>query len=124
MKNLLAVLSLCLSFSASAEISLYAKQEIAYLFTNLKSSGCEFNRNGTWYKAGEAADHLNQKYEYLLKKGYISTTEDFIARAASESSMSHKAYVVRCGKVETKSAAWFKEALNKYRSEAAAPKTL
>jgi Family of unknown function (DUF5329) len=123
MKKLLAVLVLFVSFSASAEVSPNARQEISYLFTHLKSSGCEFNRNGSWYKADAAADHLNQKYEYLLDKGYISTTEDFIARAASESSMSHKAYIVKCSGTDTKSAAWFKDALKKYRSEAAAAKT-
>jgi Family of unknown function (DUF5329) len=121
MKKLLAVFALFVSFSASAEVSPNAKQEISYLFTHLKSSGCEFNRNGSWYKADAAADHLNQKYEYLLKKGYISTTEDFIARAASESSMSHKAYIVKCGDAETKSTAWFKDALTEYRNKAAAP---
>ena len=123
MKILLTVLALFVSFSASAEVSANTKQEITYLFTHLKSSGCEFNRNGSWYKADAAAAHLNQKYEYLLGKGYISTTEDFIARAATESSMSHKAYRVKCGSTETKSATWFKEALSKYRIVAAAPKT-
>ena len=124
MKILLTVLTLFVSFSASAEVSANIKQEITYLFTHLKSSGCEFNRNGSWYKADAAADHLNQKYEYLLGKGYISTTEDFIARAATESSMSHKAYRVKCGATETNSATWFKEVLSKYRIDAAAPKTL
>ncbi len=123
MKKLLAVLALFVSFSASADVSINAKQEISYLFTHLKSSGCEFNRNGSWYKADAAADHLNQKYEYLLDKGYISTTEDFIARAASESSMSHKAYIVKCGSTETKSATWFKDSLTEFRNKAAATKT-
>ncbi len=123
MKILLTVLALFASFSASAEVSANTKQEITYLFTHLKSSGCEFYRNGSWYKADAAADHLNQKYEYLLGKGYISTTEDFIARAATKSSMSHKAYRVKCGSTETKSATWFKEVLSKYRIDVAAPKT-
>jgi Family of unknown function (DUF5329) len=119
MKKFLAVLVLFVSFSASAEVSPNAKQEISYLFSHLKSSGCEFNRNGSWYKADAAADHLNKKYEYLLGKGYISTAEDFIARAASESSMSHKAYIVKCGGTETKSTTWFKDALTEYRNKAA-----
>ena len=62
--------------------------------------------------------------KYLLDKGYISTAEDFIARTATESSMSHKAYIVKCGSTETNSAQWFKDALINYRTEAAAsPKT-
>jgi hypothetical protein len=120
MKILLATLAIFISFSASAEVAANAKQEISFLFTHLKDSGCEFNRNGSWYKADAAANHLNKKYEYLLGKGYISTAENFIARAATESSMSHKAYIVKCGDTQSKSAAWFKDALAKYRNENAA----
>lgn len=105
--------------SANAEISANTEQEITHLFTRLKNSGCEFNRNGTWYNAEKATEHLNQKYAYLLKKELITTTEDFISRAASESSMSHKAYLVKCGEKETKSAVWFKEALEKFRTSKA-----
>jgi Family of unknown function (DUF5329) len=118
MKNFLAALAFLVSFSVSAEEASSTKQEISYLFTHLKNSGCEFNRNGSWYKAGAAADHLSKKYQYLLGKGFISTTEDFIARAATESSMSHKAYIVKCADTETKSAAWFKDVLTKYRNNA------
>lgn len=117
MKIIVTLLALCVSFTANAEISPDAKQEIAHLFTHLKASGCEFNRNGTWYNAEKAVAHLNQKYEYLLGKNLIFTTEDFIELAATESSKSHKAYLVKCGKNESKSAAWFKEELANYRSK-------
>ena len=30
---------------------------------------------------GQYADHLRQKYDYLRKKGWVATAEDFIARA-------------------------------------------
>lgn len=116
MKKILLICALLFSVSAVAEISPNTKQEISHLFTHLKTSGCEFNRNGTWYNADKATEHLNQKYEYLLGKNLISTTEDFIERAASESSMSHKAYVVKCGEKETKSADWFKGELAKFRT--------
>ena len=120
----IALLSFLVSLHAFAEVSANTKQEINYLLTYLKSADCEFNRNGAWYKADAAAHHLNKKYAYLLDKGYISTAEDFIARAATESSMSHKAYIVKCGGTETNSAQWFKDALINYRTEAAAsPKT-
>ena len=63
------------------------------------------------YDSAKAADHLRGKYDYLLKKGWVLTSEDFIARAASESSMSHKPYQVRCaGKEAEPSAAWLKAA--------------
>lgn len=117
MKKFFATCFLLISVSAHAGISPNAEQEITHLFSHLKTSGCEFNRNGTWYNAEKAVAHLNQKYEYLLGKNLITTTEDFIKRAASESSMSHKAYVVKCGDKETKSAAWFTEELNVFRSK-------
>ena len=119
MKNILLALLLIFSISANAEISENTKQEITHLFTRLKSTGCEFNRNGTWYNAEKATEHLNQKYAYLLKKGLITTTEDFIVRAASESSMSHKAYLVKCNVKETKSSVWFREELAKFRTSKA-----
>jgi len=116
MKKQLAALALFFSFSAHADIAPSAKQEISHLFTHLKSSGCEFNRNGSWYNADKAVDHLNQKYEYLLGKGLISTTEDFIQKAAAESSMSHKPYLVKCGEKESTSLIWFKDELATYRA--------
>ena len=75
-----------------------ASQEIEHLITNLKASGCEFQRNGSWYDSAKAADHLRSKYDYLLKKGWVATPEDFIARAGTESSMSHKPYQVQIGR--------------------------
>ena len=82
--------------------------EISQLFKALETSGCEFNRNGDWYDARKASEHLHRKYDYLLKKGLVKSTESFIDLGASKSSMSGKAYLVRCGKaspVESKS--WF-----------------
>lgn len=116
MKSVLAALVLFTTFSAHADISPNTKQEISHLFTHLKSSGCEFNRNGSWYNADKAVDHLNQKYEYLLNKGLIVTTEDFIQKAAAESSMSHKPYMVKCGEKDSTSATWFKDELIIYRA--------
>ena len=94
-----------------------ARQEIAHLIAHLTASGCSFQRNGRWHDAAEAAKHLQRKYDYLLKKGWVLTSEDFIARAASESSMSHKPYQVRCaGKEAEPSAAWLKAELMRYRA--------
>ena len=72
-------------------------REIDQLFAALQGSGCEFSRNGSWYDAQKATEHLHRKYDYLLKKGLVTTTESFIERAASESSLSGKPYHVRCG---------------------------
>ena len=103
--------------AVAAEPSPVAKHEIAHLMSYLKGSGCEFNRNGSWYGTAEAVDHINQKYEYLLNKGLVTTAEDFIARAASESSMSGRPYQVRCGTAApVESGAWLKAELVRYRA--------
>ena len=55
--------------------------------------------------------------DYLLKKGWVVTAEDFITRAATESSMSHKPYLVRCaGKEAEPSAGWLQAELKRWRS--------
>ena len=47
----------------------------------------------------------------------LHPAEDFIARAATESSMSHKPYQVRCaGKDAEPSAIWLTTELQRYRS--------
>ncbi|MES3025433.1 MAG: DUF5329 family protein [Pseudomonadota bacterium] len=93
-----------------------AKQEIAHLLNYLKDSGCEFNRNGAWHGSQDAMDHLKKKYEYLLKKGLVVSAEDFIQRAAAESSMSGKPYLVKCGaNSPLQSGPWFRAELAKHR---------
>jgi hypothetical protein len=66
----------------------------------------------------EASAHLQKKYKYMADHNYISTTENFIDSAASKSSMSVKAYEVKCGDgkpVESKQ--WFINTLKSYRTE-------
>ena len=89
--------ALLASVSFAAESTPATKLEIAHLFSHLQLSGCQFYRNGTWYDSSEAVNHLNKKYQYLLDKGLVASSEDFIERAASASSMSGLAYRVRCG---------------------------
>jgi hypothetical protein len=114
----LTFLILCLLCSgASADApSAATQQEVSHLFSYLENSGCSFDRNGSWYDASKATAHLRQKYEYLLKKRLIASAEDFIARAATESSMSGKPYSVRCGDTgPVPSGAWFGAELQRYR---------
>nr|WP_312986241.1 DUF5329 domain-containing protein [Comamonas koreensis] len=93
------------------------EREIHALFKALQQSGCEFARNGQWYSASEASAHLQRKYSYLQKRALAPTAEDFIARAASQSSMSGKPYLVRCpGQPETHSQRWFEDQLAKARA--------
>jgi hypothetical protein len=110
---LLILANTCFATEAAPETT---KQEISYLFSYLENSGCQFNRNGTWYQPKDAVAHLNKKYQYLLGKHLVPSTEAFIERAATESSISGKPYLVQChGSAPTESATWFKSSLTKYR---------
>ncbi|MBN1547555.1 MAG: DUF5329 domain-containing protein [Syntrophaceae bacterium] len=94
------------------------ENEIQHLFDYLKNSNCEFIRNGKWHNAEEAFKHLNKKYQYLVKKGLIISTEQFIDRAASKSSMSGKPYLVKCGESgPIKSSVWLKSKLTRFREK-------
>jgi len=104
--------------AVAAEPSSTARDEINHLLIYLERSGCEFFRNGDWYTATEAKDHLNQKYAYLLKKGMVREAEDFIRLAATNSSVSGKAYQVRCKAGNAvASQAWLTDELMRYRRE-------
>jgi hypothetical protein len=108
----------CLTVAAmAAEPNADARVEIEHLLDYLGRSGCEFNRNGHWYSAADAQAHVEKKYAYLLKKGWISTAEEFIARAATESSVSGKPYQVRCGRAPAvPSGQWMQDELKRFRS--------
>lgn len=117
MKKLILVFAALFSgMSIAAEPTPVTKLEIAHLFAYLQASGCQFERNGTWYDSSEAVSHLNTKYQYLLGQGLVVSSEAFIARAASKSSLSGQAYRVRCGSnPAVNSADWFGAELEKYR---------
>ncbi|WP_429204667.1 DUF5329 domain-containing protein [Massilia sp. UYP11] len=117
MKRLTAILLIISPLFAHAEPPPAARQEIAHLIGYLTASGCSFQRNGSWHEAAKAASHLQRKYDYLLKRDLVASSEDFIARAASESSLSGKPYQVRCGgNAPVASAAWLRAELAKYRA--------
>ena len=94
-----------------------AEAEIQHLLDHLSKSGCAFYRNGVWYDAERAREHLEMKYRYLRDRGLIDTAEDFIARAATESSLSGEAYRVRCGEAVTTSAEWLTSELKSLRQK-------
>lgn len=119
-------LALCLLLFASlalpahAQPGAQAQQEIQQLMDALSQSQCQFQRNGKWYDRNEARAHLQRKYDYLLKRKLVDSAEQFIARAATESSVSGKAYRVRCpGQPEMDSAAWFGQRLKALRHSGA-----
>jgi Family of unknown function (DUF5329) len=90
--------------------------EVEALLARLQTSDCQFNRNGLWYSGTDASAHLKKKMEYMEGRNMVKTTEDFIIQGASSSSMSGKAYLVRCGKAEAvESKQWLLEQLKTMR---------
>lgn len=82
----------------------------------VENSQCSFIRNGSAYDGKEARMHLQQKLDYLENKGLVSTSEDFIDRAATGSSISGKAYSVDCNGQKQPSADWLKGELRRIRT--------
>jgi Family of unknown function (DUF5329) len=96
-----------------------ANTEISYLLGFIEQSGCQFYRNGSWYDSKKAEVHLREKYDYLAAKGLINSAEDFIEQAATKSSLSGKAYAIKCGADPVMTTdQWLREALARYRSSA------
>jgi hypothetical protein len=117
MRALLVATLLAASATAVAAPPPATQREIAGLFSTLEHSGCRFARNGSWYDAGKARAHLQQKYDYLLRRNAVTRTEDFIDLAATRSSMSGRAYLVQCpGSPAVESGPWFRRALVKIRA--------
>ena len=119
-RKFLIVASLAvIALPASAAPNAATQREITGLMQALETSGCRFQRNGTWYDAVAARGHLQRKYDYLLKRDMVDSSEQFIDRAASRSSMSGKAYKVSCsGAPEQDASAWFLQQLRRLRTPA------
>lgn len=116
-----ALVSTACNLAAAAPLPAPARAEVDALLARLQASGCEFNRNGSWYAGAEARAHLLKKLDYLEGKDMVSTAEQFIDRGASSSSMSGKPYLVRCaGKAPVESAQWLRAELQALRAARAA----
>ena len=97
-------------------LSSSSRNELNALLNKLVASGCEFNRNGSWYTGAEARGHLQRKLEYLEDKKAVQSTEQFIDLAASTSSYTGRAYLVRCGSgTAVESRKWLMTELNAVR---------
>jgi hypothetical protein len=116
-----AASALALAFAAAsakaAPLPAPARAEVDALLARLQSSGCQFNRNGSWYSGADAKDHLLRKLEYLEKKDMIKTAEQFIELGAATSSASGKPYTVKCGAAApVESKAWLTAELKAIRA--------
>src|SRR5471032_3059119 len=119
----LPLLVFAMSSSLAAELPVVSRAEIDALLNRLGSSGCQFNRNGSWYSSTDAKAHLASKLDYLIDKKKVEGTEQFITLAASTSSMSGKDYLVKCGTAQAiPSSVWLKGELQAIRSKQALAK--
>ncbi len=97
-----------------------AQIEINYLLNYVEISGCEFYRNGSWHDSVQARQHMRTKFDYISARKGIETAEDFIQKAASNSSLSGKSYEVRCGDCSAiETGPWLRAVLARYRVVAA-----
>ena len=108
------LLTLLLGAPALAEPDT-TEQEVQHLINWVGASGCDFNRNGKIHSSEEAADHLRLKY----KRGrrWASTTELFIDRLVTGSSLSGKPYTVDCDGEQLYSSDWLYAELARHRVE-------
>ena len=119
---LLIATILFVSPAHSATPSPVARDEIASLLMRLKASGCQFKRNGAWHSADEAQVHLQRKLDYLQNRGAVATAEQFIERAATKSSVTGQAYLVKCGnKPPVQTGTWFFAELDALRATSRTP---
>jgi hypothetical protein len=98
---------------AVGSLSAQENPEIAHLLNFVASSQCRFMRNGKWYGAEQGREHLERKYGHIEHR--IRDADDFIEIVASESSITGRAYRVRCGDREMPTARWLKEELQRFR---------
>lgn len=111
------ILGFLLAPAARAEPPANVQNEVNFLLGYVDGAGCEFYRNGSWYDSKAAQAHLRDKYKYLMARNLINTTEDFIARAATESSFSGQPYAVRCnGGATITSSQWLRDELARLRT--------
>jgi len=110
------MLGLLLAAVARAEPPTSVQIEVNFLLGYVEGSGCAFYRNGIWHDSKMAQAHLRDKYKYLVAGNLVDTTEDFIERAATESSFTGLAYEVKCnGGATMTSKQWLRDELGRFR---------
>lgn len=102
--------------ASAAPLTPAARAEIDALLSRLETSGCEFYRNGSWHAAVAAAEHLRGKLAYVDERKLVASADEFIAVAASRSSVSGTPYLVRCGsQAPEESGTWLRGQLRSVR---------
>ena len=117
---LAAALAFGCGLSSAATAPLPVRAEVDTLLTALAGSSCLFYRNGSWYTASVAKEHLSSKLKFFERGKTLQSTEQFIEVIASKSSMSGKPYRVKCGSdAPVESEAWLSQQLVSLRARSA-----
>lgn len=109
------IAALCAWSNAQAALDAQGEKEVNALLAFVASSGCGFIRNGSEHSPEDARAHLQKKLDYLKDKGLVDSAEDFIVRAATESSFSGDPYQVNCAGQRQPSADWLNSELRRLR---------
>lgn len=108
-------LAILIWLPAPATYAAAAPEEIDFLLATVGDSACTFIRNGKRHSAEDAEAHLRMKYR--RGRRYAPTSEKFIERLASQSSLSKKPYYIECeGEEKVPSGQWLVTRLNEYRA--------
>lgn len=93
------------------------QDEIAFLLNAIAASKCSFIRNGQSYDAPAAVAHLRLKYERLAAQNQIRDADEFIAKAATRSSLTGRPYEIQCpGAPPVPTGQWLQDALLQHRA--------
>jgi uncharacterized protein DUF5329 len=113
----IGALLLCCTLATAGDLPGTAQKEIGLLLDRIEASNCSFGRNGSWYTPADARKHLQMKMDYMVKRNMLGSTEDFISKAATASSVSGQAYQIRCGsEPPVASADWLTGELKRIRA--------
>jgi hypothetical protein len=93
--------SLCALPQAWANDAGRVHGEIVALLAIVEHGGCAFMRNGSWYASADARKLLEHKLKEAMRDpAGMPSTEHFIEKSASRSSMSGQPYMVRCAEAK------------------------
>ena len=79
--------TLCFSLLVANISHANPQTEIQHLLEFVKTTPCQYERNGTQHTGVEAVEHIQKKYDYYLDD--IKTAEDFIEYSATKLSLIH-----------------------------------
>ena len=97
---------LCMAaFTCNAGGTTETEAEVEQLISLVGDSQCDFIRNGKAHTADAAASHLRMKFK--RGKKYVASTEEFIERIASKSSITRRPYEMDCiGQAKVAAKTW------------------